>query len=419
MSKYINLGYNFDRSLVTQLAEINKRCSNDCEPYIGQAPRAITSVYGSDRAHAWLSARPDFRLPDISLDEFEWHVKALSAIGIEFNYTMNSPYPGSKDELQNARPHFISWCCILQEIGVKRFIISNPILIEFLRRDAPHLDVKLELSTIMHVDTPMQLIAYKKLDERVDRVVGNILYNRDFRRLRAFVHVCEQIEVDYEVMVNEFCLNGSGHASEAEKAFVKLDLLFNFKAPDASIVPRVLEPSSIGDALAAHCVFRDSCYACHAENKTKEEAKLFNNYPMSKCMSSKAHSATDWLRTFTARPQDLHFYEEIGIHHFKVTGRTAKTPYVLKMAEAYLTGEYSGNLLELWKPLETIYSEKDELTEHKHQLYVPAEHLDGFFNAFADETINCAELLCTECRWCDDNLLVALDRADAVKELAK
>ena len=43
-----------------------------------------------------------------------------------------------------------------------------------------------------------------------------------------------------------------------------------------------------GSHYATHCVFRDSCYICHACNRTKEESMLDNNYPMSYCMSARS-----------------------------------------------------------------------------------------------------------------------------------
>lgn len=358
----LNVGYNFDRNLPQALSLLNN------DPDILTQDK-ITSVYGSIREHAWLSARPDFRLPDIPVDEMATQIQMLKGYGIDFNYTLNSPNPGnSKAELMEREEEFLKICYLLADIGVSKFIISNPILIEILRRKAPSIDVGIELSTIMHVDTPMQLLGYRELDPRINRVVGNILYNRDFAMLEKFVKASNMTGIEYEVMVNEFCLNATGKAE----------------------LP-----------IAAHCVFRDSCYNCHAGNKTKDDALALHNYPMGKCMTSRAFLAADWLRTFTARPQDLHYYENIGINHFKITGRTGSTGYILTMAKAYLSRKFDGNYLDLWKPLQTIYNGKAE-ADHKHPFYIMTSEMDGFMDPFVNGEINCRETFCHECMYCDE-----------------
>lgn len=353
----INTGYNFDLGLIDAFQDLNNKY-----------PDQITGVYGSIRAHAWTSARPDFRLPEVSIEELADHVRMLGNIGIEFNYTLNSPYLGSKVEYAKREDELADIITLLSQIGVARIIIANPIVLETMRRKLPNLPIKIELSTILHVDTPMQLVAFKQIDERIDKVVGNILYNRDFNKLEAFARTCEMLDMEYEVMVNEFC-------SIASKR---------------SEVPNF-----------AHCIHRDSCYNCHAKNVAVEDAKLINNYPMGKCMSGRAHHAADWLRSPFILPQHMHYYNNVGIDNFKVTGRTAKTPYIKYIVESYLKQQYNDNLMKLWKPLETIYSDKDELSEHKFKFDIPTEHMDDFLAPWVARELDCNMQLCSDCQYCD------------------
>jgi|APSaa5957512535_1039671.scaffolds.fasta_scaffold23984_3 collagenase-like PrtC family protease len=361
---HLNLGYNFDTELPDKLNALNQKYGVE-----GYKINKITGVYGSDKAHAWLSARPDFRLPEVSKFELRTHVHRLLDKDIEFNYTINTSYPGSKESFAPRVGEFVDWIGTLANMGVKRLIVANPMFIDILSKKAPEIDIAIELSTIMHIDTPMQMQAFKQLDKRVDKVVSNLLYNRDFSKLATLAGYAKDLSLGYEVMVNEFCATGS----------------YNNDVP-----------------VGTHCIFRDSCYNCHAENETVEHAKLLNNYPMGDCMSSRAHDIADWLRSPFIRPEDTHFYENIGIQHFKVTGRTAKTPYILHIAEAYLSGKFDGNMLQLWKPLETIYSDKDELSGHKHKHNIPNAQLEGFISPFVKGEINCNNTTCEECFWCDE-----------------
>jgi collagenase-like PrtC family protease len=355
-----NIGCNFDTNLPDELASLNQQFHH--------TGNRISSVYGSDQAHAWCSARPDFRLPELTEQELAMHVAEYRRHGIDFNYTFNTPTFGSKAKFIERQHDITEWVLALWEMGVARLIIADPMLLDFISRKIPEVTMKLELSTIMHVDTPMQLIAYKQLDSRIDRVVGNILYNRDFRKLKAFNRVCERYGMSYELMTNEFCSTIS-----TEDGVVNL----------------------------AHCIYRDSCYACHASNTTKKEALAERNYPMGKCMSGRAKSAADWLRSNFILPQHLRHYNEIGITNFKITGRTAKTPYLLEMAQCHLAERFDGNLLQLWKPLETIYSEKDELSGHKHKFNVPADKMGDFLNPWVNGQVDCTTDLCSDCRYCD------------------
>lgn len=355
-----NIGYNFDPELPEMLAELNKE--------FGDTGNRIASVYGSDRAHAWCSARPDFRIQDVSETELAWHIDKLKQNDIEFNYTFNTPTFGSKAEFIERQPEIISWIDDLITMGVKRLIIADPMLLDFLARKMPDADIKIELSTIMHVDTPMQLVAYKQLDSRIDRVVGNILYNRSFEKLEAFADVCSRYGMTYEIMTNEFCSTISN-----EDGVVNM----------------------------GHCIYRDSCYACHATNTTKNEALAERNYPMGNCMSGRASSAADWLRSNFVLPQHLKYYETRGLTNFKITGRTAKTPYLLEMVRSHLAEYYDGNLMKMWKPLETIYSEKDELTGHKYKFDIPTDKMAAFITPWLNGEVDCTTDLCSDCKYCD------------------
>ena len=70
-----------------------------------------------------------------------------------------------------------------------------------------------------------------------------------------------------------------------------------------------------------------------------------------------------WLKTRFIRPEDLHKYSDLGINSFKVTGRTGSTNYLKSVIKAYVSESWNGNLLSLWKPLETIKTNEEEISE--------------------------------------------------------
>lgn len=351
MCNCFKLGSNFDLALVDIAAELNKQ-------YEGSK---ITEFYGSDRSHAFLAARPDFRLPDITMKELASFVEAARKVGIGFNYTMNTIFPGSKDNILFLLPVIENLIRNLISIGVSRITVANPILLEVIRNVSS--DIPLEISTIAHIDTVTQIKYYKER-YNVDKVCGSLLKNRAFRFLKNASHWCNANGVAYEVMVNEFC--GVG-----------------------------------GKDYATACVYRDSCYLVHSSAKTKEDAELFNGYPMQHCISGRNTDLANWLRLRFIRPEDIIHYNFHGIYNFKITGRTGSTEYIKKMAEAYMSHKWEGNLLGLWKPLETIYSGESELT-FKHPINIPNEKLTGFLSHWTNDIdFDCANEVCGEtCRYC-------------------
>jgi collagenase-like PrtC family protease len=368
------LGCNFDPELITKVAALNAK-------YKDQGVQ-VDEFYGSDRAHAFLAARPDFRLPEISPEFFEKYVQDSLAAGIRFNYTMNSINPGSKAEIAEKLPEIKEFIVFLEKIGVYRITVANLLMAEIIREVSS--SIRIELSTIAHTDTVTQL-KYLKDTFDIDKVCGNLAKNRNKRFLQQAADTCADIGMSYEIMLNEFCGVGS-------------------------------------EGAITHCTFRDSCYIAHASDKTQADAELFDTYPMKYCMFARKQDYSSWLKLRWVRPEDIYRYEALGIKNFKITGRTGTTEYITTMAEAYLSRSWEGNLLQLWKPLETIFNHKNEL-DHEHDINIPNKSLNKFVGKWfsGEEGFRCEEELCgTTCRYCHDFFLnkfsdIVLDDKNAHK----
>jgi hypothetical protein len=227
--------------------------------------------------------------------------------------------------------------------------------------------MKIELSTIAHVDTVSQIrYLYEEYGKMgLDKICGNLLKNRSFEFLRGAAAVCEKTGLAYEMMVNEFC--GVGY-----------------------------------DVGATHCVYRDSCYLCHATNHTLADTKLLGGYPMEYCMASRNDTqAMNWLKMRFVRPEDIETYNAIGIWNFKITGRTDVTEHLSMVIEGYLSGKFDNNLLQLWKHLETIG--KENLNEFKPKINIPNSTLDGFLEHWSKGNFECANKECgVDCNYCEN-----------------
>lgn len=352
----LSIGCNFDPIFLIEIPYLNSISDHI----------KITELYGSERDCHLFAARPKYRLPAITLENFELYIKSLLEIGISFNYTMNAPYLGSKREILKIERGIKEKIRFLSAIGIKTVTISNPLLAEIIRTEND--SIKIAISTINHIDTVTQI---KILNERyqISKVYNNILKNRNIKFLKNLQSYCTNNNIELSLIVNEFCCNTSQ------------DLI-----------------------STTHCVFRDSCYLFHSQNETKEDDALFNGYPMSNCINSRINRSS-WLKSRFIRPEDLAKYSSIGIKSYKITGRTGSTEYIKTIAEAYIKEMWEGNLLSLWKPLETIFTETNEL-DFQHPVYIENSNLKGFIDFwFNNLEHDCANEVCGEtCSYCDNFL---------------
>lgn len=358
MNEY-KVGCNFDMKLINIVANLNKK-------YEGKAK--VVEFFGSDAQNSEVTARPAWRLPNITKEYFAKYVKKLKENGICFNYVMNSIQPyGSKVEMLKHKKDIQDLALWLQEIGVYRITIANPMMAMFIREVS---NIELEISCITHVDTVTQFKYYHET-LGINKFCCSILKNRNKEFLTRAAKYCNENGIILELLANEFC---------------------GVAGVDVN-----------GNHYATHCAYRDSCYLCHACNKTKEDSESYNNYPMNFCMSARNSTPEAWLRMRWIRPEDQHYYNEIGINYFKVSGRTGSTEYLAKVIEAYMSETFDDNLLTLWKPLETIYDGQNEL-QHKHNINIPNKKLDGFLDKwFKGNGWECENHMCGgDCKYCEE-----------------
>jgi collagenase-like PrtC family protease len=311
----INLmfGMIFDKEYPSKIDELNNRYNDKCR---------ITETYSSMRYGDTKlpTARPDFRLKQITWDELEWYIKELNKYNIEFNYTMNGVDIGDLKTFDNNLPDFINSVKRLESIGVKRFTIAHPLIVEIATK---HTNVPIELSTIMHIDSLQIIKVWRDISKNIDKICLNLYKNRDIGFVKRMNEVCDKYNMKLEVMANEFC-NISGAPCEG--------------------------------------IYRDSCYLLHCKNQEENDAKKFGNYPWGRCIVSRGYDSVAWLNAKTIPPNDIIKYKQnTNVNNFKITCRTAPMEFALFLAENYLSCKYDGLLAGLWLHLQgsTIASRKN------------------------------------------------------------
>lgn len=349
---YLKVGCNFTLEFVDMLHKLNDIGLNK-----------INEVYGSVNEMSFLTARPAFRLPEFDYKSFENYITHLRSIDIDFNYTLNANYVGDSIFISKNKKVIQRFIEYLSDIGIKTITVSIPIMAEFVREVSS--EIGLEISTIAHIDTVTQIKLWKER-YNITKVCGNLLKNRDISFLKGASKYCLQNDIIYTLIANEFCGLGSTN-----------------------------------NISATHCIYRDHCYTLHSTDYNPNKVSLNDGYPMSRCISSRS-TENIWLKMNFIRPEDMQLYNTIGIDNFKITGRTGTIKYLGKVIEAYVKGSWDGNLLELWKHLETIGKNDDYL--FKHICFLDNKNLDGFLEFwFNNPSHKCSDQLCgVSCTYCDD-----------------
>ena len=318
---FFKVGCNFSKDLYEQASHLNKEVSIN----------RIEEFYGSRKESAWLTARPEFRLQNVTRDEFARYINELSERGISFNYTLNTSYLGNKEQIIKREEEIQEYISFLIEAGVKTITVSLPYMAEIIRRVSDKIGI--EVSTIAHLDSLTQIKIWQEL-YGITKICIGLNKNRDINFLSAAARYCNEHDIVLTLLANEFCGNGITESDEIKGA--------------------------------TGCIFRDHCYQLHSAGYQKE-TKLHKDYPMGMCIASRK-SKSVWLKMNYIRPEDVKRYNEIGIDHFKLTGRTGSTAHLQEIMRAYMKESYDGNLLGLWKHLETIKEEKEE--SFRPQVYI-------------------------------------------------
>lgn len=349
----LSVGCNFDRALIDGIARLNA---------VYAPERQVTELFGSVASSNPIgTARPTFRLSSAAFSDALAFVRDAARIGIAFNYTLNASFVDPR-VLHERSLEIGEFLQALQNAGVARLIVAHPLVAKIIRT---YVDLPIGLSTILQVRHSRQLDEFCRRITRIDKLCVDVFANRNPRLLRELAAAAARNGVSLEMLVNEFCI---------------------YECPD-----------------------RNPCYDLHALNLSSEETRLFAHYPMGNCIRQRIRDPREWLRARFLLPEWLPAYaDRFGIRTFKVSGRTHPTAYILRVTEAYLSGQYSGNIAELWADVENIGKAEDEYRAPRVVLDAAAlgpEFLAAYLDRDEsispdeeDETINAAYLRCARNR---------------------
>ncbi len=345
-ARLITLPSSFDDDFVRGTAELNSW-------FAGNGGK-VFELYGSFQNGAFHSARPAKYLPLISREQFKHHVQLALDHGISFNYLFNAPSYANFEYSHAGRKEFEEQLKFLCDCGVASVTVAAPYLMDIIRSRFPELEVV--VSTIAYVGAQRGISQFEEIG--ASRIVLDVEMNRDFRFLKK---VLAAAKVDLEIVVNPVCL------------------------------------------YQCHFKFNHYCTAAFGGHSHENgSGHPYNQYYLNWCYLEKLKTPGEFLRSPWVRPEDLPFYEELGLHHFKIAGRGLSGDELLHRAAFYLKGSFEGNLLDLlgWPHwLQFRKSAAGELLEPLEIALDNAE-MSGFLDYFREREPDC-RLGCSGCRYCD------------------
>ena len=354
----------------------------------------VYEVYGKVTQDYAGGGRPSFYLPNANRAKVEKTVKKVHSMGIQFNYLLNAACMGNAEytrEGQKAIRETLDWCC---EIGVDSVTVGQIILLQIIKKCYPQLKVR--ISAHRFTDSVRKARFWE--DHGADCIVLNeTAFAREFDALRA---IREGVKCDLSLIVNNSCRQ---------------------------------------DCAIAGTHASNMSHGSQRQKGRKQTLPL--DYHMLFCLDYRLREPVNYVRANWIRPEDLHYYEKMGLDNFKIVERNTPTPILLKRVKAYSERRFDGNFFDLvlpfnypteaytnkaareaysvkramkyfFKPSQVNVTKVPKLMDlgkrmgllyprkGKSELYLDNRKLDGFMDRFL--TQSCIDVDCEKCRYCHD-----------------
>lgn len=295
-------------------------------------------------------------LPKVDLKDFERYVGYSKSKGINFNYTLNPACMGNFEFSPEGIGEIVDLLKTLQAVGVNSLTVTSPQLIELVQGTG--MDFKIKASAICEITSPSKSLFYK--NKNVERIVVDPDITRDFDCLRR---ICNLFGSGVEIIVNNVCYK--------------------------------------------NCAYKMFHYNHEAHCTPKNSAQTIKDYFFNRCSMQKAGGVKNSIRLNWIRPEDLKYYTDVGISHFKLQGRqNVLHGDIVKALRHYFTQDYEGNLFDLI----TIFAPYNSF-----QPYIENKKLDGFVKAFYENPGFCRDM-CDSCGYCEGYAQKSTDQR-SVEEL--
>ena len=366
-------------------------CNFDDQLLEGLRPYPVYEIYGKLTSDYFGGGRPSFYLPEVNREQLARYVRKTHVNGISFNYLLNASAMGNLEysrEGQREIDEMLGW---LEDIGVDSVTVANVFFLRLIKRRHPRLRVR--ISSHRFSDNARKVRFW--VENGADYiVVSEVNIHREFEALKAMQRAAGGVEL--QLIVNNWCRQDC--------------------------------------AIAGN----------HAVSLSAASQSGSRGFPLDYCSivcnNIRLREPVNYLRANWIRPEDLHLYEELGYHNFKIVERNTPTQILIERVKSYAAGRHEGNLLDLVQnyayPEEKIGDKAKDAFSYRRLLkyfakpqmvnllkfvkviefgkaagvlyplrgpnpvYIDNRALDGFMERF--RTQGCQQIDCEQCRYCHE-----------------
>lgn len=345
---------------------------DDLIPQLKRYPEVV-EVYGKLASDFIGGGKNSFQIPFISKRRFADNVKQAHKFGLEFNYLLNSSCLDNLEWTATGQKKIMGLINWLAGLNINAVTVATPYLLELVKKRFPKL--KVYLSDLAYVNSIEKAKYWESLG--TDRItLFNVDVNRNFTLLK---NIRKNVKCELKLILNVNCL---------------------YKCP----------------FYLSHANL-----ASHGSQSEHALRGFVVDYCRLSCRYQQAMNPVDFIRSTWIRPEDVDYYEKIGIDFFKVIDRGMTTQTILSIVGSYVKKRFEGNLLDLFPdPSKSImFVKKNLLSKIKYffrpftvnvfklskfaglftnAIYIDNRKLDGFLEKLMH--LECDKLSCQECGYC-------------------
>lgn len=338
----------------------------------------VAEFYGKLDSDFVGGGRCSFLLPHINRCQAREHIQQIHKSNIKFNYLLNAVCLGNLELTiagQDKLHRLLQW---LSDIKVDSVTVGIPYLLQLIKRNFPQL--KVHISSFAGIDSVEIVKRWEDLG--ADTItLDPITINREFQLL---AQIRKATRCNLQLIANNACMYSCP--------------FWQYHATSVSHASRVHE--RLGGFTIDYCILS--------------------------CKLKRLSEPMEFIRAGWIRPEDIGYYEDVGIDSLKFVDRTRDMDTILLITNAYTKGYYEGNLINLLPNLSSnnTFFNKNRITRFFRSIkyffrpslvnifrlkklsklnsalnvYIDNRALDGFLAQFLKES--CRNKSCDSCNYC-------------------